>query len=81
MKAYVLAKAEWNGTWHGKPDIVGCYGNRATAEAVVVQEIEDYVDDRAGKALTCDFEAMSAIAADGSYGCTWSITETEVEGD
>lgn len=83
IKRYVVTAVDTGDTCDGKARVIGTFKTKDEAKNCVTEDIKEWIDQRAGEAVECDFDEMSAHYVDDKWdtndGCEWNIEEIEIE--
>ena len=77
MKMFIVTAVDISETADGKARVLAVCNTRDEAKSFVRNDMEDFIDDNAEMNLIADFDKMSALTEDDSYGCEWNIEEVD----
>lgn len=79
MKMFIVTAVDISETADGKARVLAVCNTRDEAKNFVKHDMEDFINNNAYMYLTVDFDKMSALTEDDSYGCEWNIEEVNFE--
>jgi hypothetical protein len=79
MKAYIVTCVDVSKfVSKPKPRVCTMCATRDEAKNYVIEDINEWADNRAGSDIEVDYENMSAGYVDGCDGCEWSVDEIDI---
>lgn len=81
MKKWIVTAVDHGETCDGKARVLQVCDTEDEAKAYVRNDMESWLDERAGEGVEADFDKMEAhYDYDSDNGCSWNIEEVDVGG-
>ena len=81
-KLWIATYVDYGENCDGKPRVLEVCKSKDEAIAAVRLDIENWVDERAGRNINVDFNKMSAYFCDDrNTGCEWNIVDKDFDED
>ena len=80
LTRYIVTAVDHGETCDGKARVLAVLNTKEEATNFVTEDIKEWVDQRAGEGVECDFNKMTAhYDYNSEDGCEWNIHEVGVE--
>lgn len=82
MKMWIVTAVDYGETCDGKARTLGAFKTRVDAKNFVDADIQQWIDQRAGEKVFCDFDKMKTEFLRETFqenGCEWNIEEIDID--